>query len=315
MEKSSTHLNEENRLEALKKLQIKYTEKEERFEKITRIARNLFNVQTAFISLVEKDRVWFKSTSGIDVKDERREVSINNYAVGKVTSNQLQSRLLEIENLHSEEQFDSRHYISRDCTVQHFMCFVVQSEDNYNLGTLGIADSKRRSFSSKELNLFCGLGLLTEKELQNSSNNGAKLVDRYTEINKKEVFPALYLNNLLALSNKVALIETKFTKILKEFNIKYIEWRILNEIIQYMFVSPQHISHNLVISPSLVSNYLEVLENKGLIVRKHLNKEEGDRRIVHLECTDTGKEVWRNGFLSTDNLDIEGVQIIAESIR
>ena len=48
--------NETQRLEALKKLNILDTPDEERFDRITNIAQQFFNVPIALISLVDEDR-------------------------------------------------------------------------------------------------------------------------------------------------------------------------------------------------------------------------------------------------------------------
>ena len=42
-----------------------YTPLEERFERITRLARRALNVPIAAITVVQGDRQWFKSVSGV----------------------------------------------------------------------------------------------------------------------------------------------------------------------------------------------------------------------------------------------------------
>ncbi|MCW8399265.1 hypothetical protein OQJ26_10735 [Legionella sp. PATHC038] len=54
--------NEAERLATLYKLHILDTENEERFDRVTRIARKLFEVPISAISFLEADRQWMKST-------------------------------------------------------------------------------------------------------------------------------------------------------------------------------------------------------------------------------------------------------------
>ncbi|POB82890.1 GGDEF domain-containing protein, partial [Vibrio vulnificus] len=53
--------NEPQRIADLHSLHILDTAAEERFDRVTRIARRLFDVPIALVSLVDEDRQWFKS--------------------------------------------------------------------------------------------------------------------------------------------------------------------------------------------------------------------------------------------------------------
>ena len=56
--------NEKNRLETLKSLDILDSQAEERFDRLTRMAKRMFGVPIALVSLVDKNRQWFKSCIG-----------------------------------------------------------------------------------------------------------------------------------------------------------------------------------------------------------------------------------------------------------
>ncbi|MEK6295963.1 MAG: GGDEF domain-containing protein, partial [Paraburkholderia tropica] len=53
--------NEAERVEILRSFQLLDTQPEERFDRITRLARRLFNVPIAAVTLVDTRRQWFKS--------------------------------------------------------------------------------------------------------------------------------------------------------------------------------------------------------------------------------------------------------------
>lgn len=57
------------------------TPAEERFDRITRLAQGIFNIPVALISLVDEDRVWFKSSQGLAVTEVPREFSFCTYAI------------------------------------------------------------------------------------------------------------------------------------------------------------------------------------------------------------------------------------------
>ena len=53
--------DEASRIETLRALNILDTSAEERFDRLTRLAKRLFGVPIALVSLVDEDRQWFKS--------------------------------------------------------------------------------------------------------------------------------------------------------------------------------------------------------------------------------------------------------------
>lgn len=74
-------LNEEDRVCALEDLNILDTKSEERFDCITREAIKRFSVPISTITLVDRDREWFKSVQGLDVKEGPRDISFCGHAL------------------------------------------------------------------------------------------------------------------------------------------------------------------------------------------------------------------------------------------
>ena len=66
--------NESERLETLRSLHILDTPPEERFDRLTRLARRLFGVPIAAVTLVDSQRQWFKSHPGVDASETSRDV-------------------------------------------------------------------------------------------------------------------------------------------------------------------------------------------------------------------------------------------------
>ncbi|MBE0631850.1 MAG: GGDEF domain-containing protein, partial [Burkholderia vietnamiensis] len=74
MQIASKPADETARLATLHSLSILDTPPEERFDRITRLARRLFDVPIAVVSLVDEDRQWFKSHPGLDATQTSRDV-------------------------------------------------------------------------------------------------------------------------------------------------------------------------------------------------------------------------------------------------
>ena len=64
-------VDDAERLEALHALDLLDTPPEERFDRITRLLTLVMRVPMAYISLVDSDRQWFKSSCGMDPKHDR----------------------------------------------------------------------------------------------------------------------------------------------------------------------------------------------------------------------------------------------------
>ena len=81
MEEPEIPLTEDTRIETLKALKILGTPPEERFDRLTRIAKRTFNIPTALVSLVDENRQWFKSSIGMEVSETPRSISFCGHAI------------------------------------------------------------------------------------------------------------------------------------------------------------------------------------------------------------------------------------------
>src|SRR5918997_2276438 len=61
--------NEAERLAAVRRYDILDTPPDGAFDRVTRIAARLFDVPIAIVSIVDADRIWFKSHHGLDVRE------------------------------------------------------------------------------------------------------------------------------------------------------------------------------------------------------------------------------------------------------
>ncbi len=72
---------ETNRIEDLKKYGILDTPSEAEFDEITSLAAKIFDVPVAIITLVDTDRIWFKSSFGIDAEQIPRDPGLCSSAI------------------------------------------------------------------------------------------------------------------------------------------------------------------------------------------------------------------------------------------
>lgn len=73
--------DERARLRALDALQILDTPREERFDRLVRLAQELFDVPVAAVSLIDEERWWSKASVGLDVTETARGESVCTHTI------------------------------------------------------------------------------------------------------------------------------------------------------------------------------------------------------------------------------------------
>jgi len=150
--------NEEGRIQALHALNILDTDSEERFDRLTRLAKKLFHVPIALVSLVDTNRQWFKSCIGLDAAETGRDISFCGHAV-------LGSDIFLIPNALQDKRFADNPLVTGPPNIRFYAGCPLSALDGSKLGTLCIIDDKPRLFSSDELDALKDLAKMAEQEL------------------------------------------------------------------------------------------------------------------------------------------------------
>jgi diguanylate cyclase (GGDEF)-like protein len=150
--------DEENRLRVLHSLNILDTPVEERFDRITRLAKRMFNVPLSVVGLIDEDRQWMKSTAGIDVKEAPRELTFCGHAI-------LGDEMLIISDATQDERVFDHPAVVGEPYVRFYAGVPLRVVDGSKMGTLCIADFKPRSFNTEDYQALKDLGELVESEL------------------------------------------------------------------------------------------------------------------------------------------------------
>lgn len=139
----SMPLREEDRLAALQRYELLDTPEEPAFDQITRLAAKLLNVPIALISLVDRDRQWFKSRVGLPARETPREQSFCAHA--------LQSEsLLVIGDARQDHRFAANPLVAGDPHIRFYAGAPLRTADGLTLGTICVIDDQPRPALSPE---------------------------------------------------------------------------------------------------------------------------------------------------------------------
>ncbi|MFZ6773575.1 PAS domain S-box protein [Undibacterium sp. SXout7W] len=154
--------DELRRMIELCSLHILDTPAEERFERITRSAKHMFDVPIVAISLIDHDRQWFKSRHGLDVSETGRDISFCGHAI-------LGDEPFVIEDTLKDERFFDNPLVLNAPFIRFYAGVPVHGQHGYRVGTLCLIDSVSRQLNDRDLAALRDLAAMAEAELQAST--------------------------------------------------------------------------------------------------------------------------------------------------
>lgn len=158
MKKPPRHPDEHRRLKALHSLHVLDTPIEERFERITRAARQMLKMPIAALSLVDDSRQWFKSVQGLDTCETARDDSFCGHAI-------LGAEALVVADARKDERFADNPLVRDEPWIRFYAGQPLHAGKGLPVGTLCVADRKPRRFGDKERTILRSLARAAEAEL------------------------------------------------------------------------------------------------------------------------------------------------------
>lgn len=134
---------ETERIKALKKYDILDTPPDGSFDRITRLACNLLKVPIAIVSLVDTDRIWFKSRYGLDVNQIDRDPGLCASAI-------LSDELYLVEDAIKDPRTLANPLVAGDFGLRFYAALPLKTTDGHNLGTFCILDKNSRKMTAAQ---------------------------------------------------------------------------------------------------------------------------------------------------------------------
>lgn len=133
------------RLAAVRRYDILDTPPDGSFDRITALAASLFNVPISIISLVDTDRVWFKSHHGLEgVKQIGKEPGLCASAI-------VQDDAWVLENAATDLRSLANPLVAGEFGLRFYAGVPLTTTDGFNLGTLCVIDREPRPVTEEQI--------------------------------------------------------------------------------------------------------------------------------------------------------------------
>ncbi|MEY3870171.1 MAG: hypothetical protein RLZZ338_4062 [Cyanobacteriota bacterium] len=150
---------ESERLERLRRYEILDTPSDGAFDRITAIAARFLRVPIALVSLVDQDRIWFKSRYGLDVEQIDREAGLCASAIWE-------NDVYEIPNTLEDPRTIAHPLVSGPLGLRFYAAAPLKTQDGYNVGTLCVIDKHPRELSPEEKDTLADLAAIVMDEME-----------------------------------------------------------------------------------------------------------------------------------------------------
>ena len=158
--------NEIERLAALNTAELLDTPSEARFDRLTRLVQQCLEAEIVLISLVDKDRQWFKSRQGLDACETCRNISFCGYAI-------LDDDIFEVTDARTDSRFTDNPLVTGAPCIR-FYAGIPLTFANQRIGTLCVISSEPRKLTTKERTILREFGAAVEQEIQDRQQEHAK---------------------------------------------------------------------------------------------------------------------------------------------
>jgi sigma-B regulation protein RsbU (phosphoserine phosphatase) len=151
-------VDDAERLAALQELNLLDTAPEERFDRITRLLALVLQVPMAYISLVDAERQWFKSSCGLNETQTPRAVSFCGHTI-------LSEEPMIVPDAAEDDRFRDNPLVVGDPKIRFYAGHPLSGPGGHRIGTLCVADRLPRTLRPSEIEALRAMAGLVEREL------------------------------------------------------------------------------------------------------------------------------------------------------
>ncbi len=151
--------SEAERLAAVARYDVLDTPPDGAFDRTTALAARLFKVPIAIVSIVDRDRIWFKSHHGLEIDQIGRDSGLCASAI-------LQGEPWVVTDASVDPRTLANPLVAGALGLRFYLGVPLTTDDGYNLGTLCVMDKKPRTVSDDDVATLRDLAAMVVAELE-----------------------------------------------------------------------------------------------------------------------------------------------------
>ena len=152
--------HEDGRLAALRRYEVLDTPADGAFDRITRLASVMLDMPIAIVSLVDHDRIWFKSSVGLDgVEELDRDPGLCASAI-------LADEPWIIDDAKADPRALANPLVAGEFGLRFYAGCALRTHDGFNLGTLCVIDKTPRQLTDEQVRVLDDLAAIVVHELE-----------------------------------------------------------------------------------------------------------------------------------------------------
>ena len=152
--------NDHERLQAVRRYDILDTPPDGAFDRVTTLAARIFDVPIAVVSIVDEDRIWFKSRYGLDdVHEIPRDPGLCASAIWD-------SDVYVVESADTDARTRANPLVAGESGLRFYAAAPLQTADGFRLGNVAILDHKPRTLTPSERTMLSTLAGIVMDELE-----------------------------------------------------------------------------------------------------------------------------------------------------
>jgi two-component sensor histidine kinase len=150
---------EPSRMAAVRRYDVLDTPPDGMFDSVTALAARRFKVPISIISIVDNDRIWFKSHHGLSVNQIDREPGLCASAILADDPYILENAVIDVRSL-------ANPLVAGDFGLKFYAGVPLRTNDGYNLGTLCILDKEVRTIDQEQIDDLQDLASIVMDQLE-----------------------------------------------------------------------------------------------------------------------------------------------------
>ncbi len=163
--------DEAQRVSALNRYELLDTPADGTFDKMTALAARVFNVPIALVSLVDSDRIWFKSRYGLEAQQIGRDPGLCASAI-------LSDEIYLVEDARNDPRCLSNPLVAGKFGLQFYAAAQLRTSEGFNIGTFCILDVRKRYINVDQQHMLKDMASIVMDEIE-MRLNARQLVREY----------------------------------------------------------------------------------------------------------------------------------------